>query len=399
MALDATTGAAILKKLYPSDVLKNLTYKNRPFLSLVPKAKWTSQTVEVPLTYGNPAGVSADMSTAISNKGNSASKAFSVTMAQHYGVASVSNIIIEKSKDQAGAFTQALKYEMDNILNGVANKVAAGLFRTEGGAIGQVGSLSGSTVITLKNKADIHNFEVGMVLEGDTVDGGGTKHSGSEAITDIDRDAGTITAAAWTDISGIAADDYLFQAGDYDSGFAGLGSWVPSSAPGATAFMGVDRTADVTRLGGLRISSSDVAGATIDEKLQYGLERLFSEGAMPSHCFLNPVNHRDLVIQLENRAIFDSEDARVGFKSLLLWGPGGAVKVIADPFCPKDTAWVLQMDTWKFYTTSNGAPKILDLDSSVLRESTSDAYEVRVGIYGNLACHAPGWNARIDLSE
>ena len=399
MALDATTGAAILKKLYPANVLKNLTYKNRPFLSMVPKGQWKGSTVDIPLTYGNPAGVSATISTAITNKGNSNSKAFAVTMRKHYGVASIDNEIIEKSKDQAGAFTQALKYEVDNTWNAVANKLAAMLYRSGGGAIGQVGSLTGSTVITLKNKADIHNFEVGMVLEGDTADGGGTKHSGSEVITDIDRDAGTITAAAWTDISGIAADDYLFQAGDYDLGFHGLGSWVPSSAPGATAFFGVDRTADVSRLGGLRVSSSDVAGATIDEKLQFGLERLFSEGAQPSHCFLNPVNYRDLVIQLENRAVFDKDEGRVGFKTLLMFGPGGAVKIHADPFCPKDTAFILQMDTWMLMTTSGGLPKILDLDVGALRESTSDAYEVRVGVYGNLACKAPGFNCRVDLSE
>lgn len=399
MALDATTGAAILKKLYPPNVLKNLTYQNRPFLEKVPKGMWKGSTVDIPLTYGNPAGVSSTISTAITNKGNSASKAFAVTMRKHYGVASIDNEIIEKSKDSAGAFTKALKYEVDNTWNAVCNKLAAMLYRGNGGAIGQVGSLSGSTVITLKNKADVHNFEVGMVLVGDTVDGGGTVHSGSEAITDVDRDAGTITAADWTDISGVAADDYLFQSGDYDLGFHGLGAWDPSSAPSSTAFFGVDRTGDVVRLGGIRVPSADVSGMGVDEKLQFGLERLYSEGARPSDCFLNPVNYRDLIIHLENRAVFNSDTARVGFRQLMLFGPGGAVNVHADPFCPKDTAWILQMDTWKFYTTSNGLPKILDLDAGALRESTSDAYEVRIGVYGNLACSAPGWNCRVDLSE
>lgn len=400
MALDATTGAAILKKLYPPKVLKDMTYKNRPFLSMVPKAQWSGQTVDIPcIVEGNGGAVGATLSTLITNVSNSTSDVFAVTMRKHYGVAQVDNEIIEKSKDTAGAFTKAMKMEVDLRWNAVCNKLASMLYRTSGGALGQVGSLSGSTVITLKNKADVHNFGVGMVLVGDTVDGTGTVHSGSEPITDIDRDAGTLTAAAWTDISGIAADDYLFASGDYNLGFHGLGSWIPSSAPGSTAFFGVDRTSDATRLGGIRVSSSDVAGGSIDEKLQYGLERLFTEGAMPSDCFLNPVNYRDLVISLENRAVFDSDTARVGFKQLLLFGPGGAVKIHADPFCPQDVAWILQMDTWRLFTTSNGLPKILDLDAQALRHATADSYQVRIGVYGNLTCSAPGWNARIDLSE
>jgi hypothetical protein len=58
----------------------------------------------------------------------------------------------------------------------------------------------------------------------------------------------------------------------------------------------------------------------------------------------------------------------------------------------------LQLDTWSLNSLDE-APHILDLDgNSMLREASADAYEVRVGFYGNVACVAPGWNCRIKLA-
>ena len=59
---------------------------------------------------------------------------------------------------------------------------------------------------------------------------------------------------------------------------------------------------------------------------------------------------------------------------------------------------MLQMDTWKLYSLGK-APKILDHDSlKMLRESSSDAVEVRVGYYAQLGCKCPGYNVNIKLA-
>ena len=72
MALDMTTADAILKELYPDDVLKNLTYQNHPFFAMVPKMEnFVGDAMVVPVTIGNPQGRSATFATALANKGNS----------------------------------------------------------------------------------------------------------------------------------------------------------------------------------------------------------------------------------------------------------------------------------------------------------------------------------------
>lgn len=396
-SLNPNNGAALLKKMYSPKKLESMVYKNRPFLRLVPKGPWRGKTFEQPVIHGRGGGVGADMASAITSASPLGSDVFSVPMREHFGVASVKGNIIEQSKTQEGAFVQALKASVDAKVAGVSNKLASLLYRTNGGALGQVGSVN-ATSIVLKSIPDVHNFEKGMSISADTVDGGGTVHSGYEPITGIDRNTGTLTAAAWTDISGIAADDYLFEYGDYDGGLDGLKS-VLSSDSSPAALHGVTRTTDRVRLAGNYISSSDVSG-TIEEKLLFAMERVFEEGGQVTDIFMHPRDKRDLIIQLGNRAVFDSDTARIGFKQLVVHGMGEMpAKIHADPFCPYKTAWCLQLDTWMLRSTSNGLPKIKDLDSYALRESDDDAYQVRVGFYGNLVCSAPGWNARVDLSE
>ena len=60
---------------------------------------------------------------------------------------------------------------------------------------------------------------------------------------------------------------------------------------------------------------------------------------------------------------------------------------------------MLQLNTWSL-NTLGGAPQILDGDGvgTMLRVSNLDAYEVRVGMYGNIACTAPGYNCRVALA-
>jgi hypothetical protein len=398
MSLTKSNGDAILKELYPDDVLKNLTHQGRPTLALIPKAQWDGDAVVVPVTYGNPAGVSNTFATAATNKANSKSTKFTVTNKTLFSLASINNEIIELSRSRKGAFAEALQYEVDNAMNGISNELAGQLFRSGGGSLGTVGSLT-STTITLTNAADAVNFEVGMVVAGDTVDGGGTVHSGSEPVTAVDRDAGVLTMTATSDISGLAAGDHLFRAGAYDAAVSGLASWLPASAPGATSFFGVDRSVDTSRLGGVRVSSSEVSGLPVEEKLQLTLEKLTREGGMPDIIACHTSVVRDLEISLGSKVQYQQFSVGdVGFDSIKMHGPAGAVKVVGDRFCPVNRAYALQLDTWKLRGTRGGLPAILGADGKMIREADVDSYEIRIGWYGNLICSAPGFNAVCDLS-
>lgn len=172
--------------------------------------------------------------------------------------------------------------------------MAIDLYRTGSGSRGQCNANATGTSLVLKNSDDVTNFEVNQELVFSTADGGGTVKAGSVTVVGVDRDAGILTVDALTAIAsgaGVAADDYIFVAGDYDLKIKGVQAWVPNTAPSATSFFGVDRTADVTRLGGIRYDASSMP---IEEGLIAAASRAAREGAKPTHCFMNYSDYSNL---------------------------------------------------------------------------------------------------------
>jgi len=279
--------------------------------------------------------------------------------------------------------------------------LAVALYRSGSGSIGRVSSTStvASTTISLSNPDDVTNFEVGMVIVASTADGGGSVESGSVTVTGIDRDLGTLSAAAnWsTGIATIATGDYLFKAGDYDLKIKGLQAWLPNSAPSSTAFFSVDRTSDVSRLGGIRFDGS---GMPIEEALVKAASRAAREGAKPDYCFMNYSKYADLENALGSKVIYTDMkiNAEISFRGILINGPRGPIKVIPDQNCPSDRAFMLQLNVWKLYSLGK-APQILDTDGlKMLRQASADGVEVRIGYYAQVGCRAPGFNVNIKLA-
>jgi hypothetical protein len=66
--------------------------------------------------------------------------------------------------------------------------------------------------------------------------------------------------------------------------------------------------------------------------------------------------------------------------------------VLADRDCPEDLMYMLDMSTWGYYSLKEPV-MLLDQDGNkMLRESSADACEVRIGGYAQLGCVAPGAN-------
>jgi hypothetical protein len=402
MAIDMTSFAAALKTLYPKDVLKDLTYQDNPLLALLPKEENAGgDSIKVPIIIGNPQGRSAALSTAITNKGNSTIKAFSLTRVSDYGVASINRETMLASEGDMMAFAKARKVEVDGIVNTVSRSLAKALYGAGTGILGQIssGSTVGSTTITLSDINDITNFEVGMKVKAYQNATGSSARGNAGTIVGINRQTGTLSFAGnWDTATGCSASDYLAQDGDYGSMLSGLGAWIPSSAPAATTFFGVDRTADTSRLGGVR---HDGAGQTVEEALIDLCRKVAREGGKTSHVFLNPVQVGNLVKSLSSKVNYDvakSADADIGFDSIKLYTPNGIVQVVSDYNCPATKGYALKMDTWKLYSIQ-AAPHIFDLDNDqkLLREATTDGYELRVGYYAQLGCSAPGHNGVVTL--
>ena len=393
-----TTFAAALKQHYTNERIENMVYKDNPFLAMVAKYEdFGGENLKLPIKFGIPQGRSATFSDAQANKTNTQLKAFLLTRQADYSLASIANETIEASKGNANAFMEAATVEIDGAIESATRSLAIACFGDGSGAIGQVlATTSSVATFTLKQIDDVTNFEVGMQLKlNATKTGSSGTLSTAVTVDGINRDTGVITLSA---SASLTADHFIYQEGDYDAKIKGLNAWVPSSAPGSTdSFFGVNRSSDATRLGGIRFDGSSLP---IEEALIGGASRVAREGGKPDVCFMNYSNFADLEKALGSKVSYVDVKAspEIGFRGILVHGPRGPIKVLPDQNCPKNVAFLLQMDVWKLYSLGK-APKILDSDGlKFLRDSSADSVEVRVGYYAQLGCRGPGYNVRIALA-
>ena len=420
----ASNQVAALKELYVGDdFMKDLVYKKNPLLALIPKDESPSgmagKYIPVPLIYGTPQGRSATFSTAQTNQTAPALSSFFVYRVSNYQIATITNELLEATKDNAAAFVDEAKLVMDTAFRNISNDLALDLYGKGDGKRGVMSSIS-SGVITLTNSADIVNFEVGMALDSFSISGATYTQSTSAAIgyvIAVNRGAGQLTVSATAGGSAGTPTNWsssnfpnLGVSGDVSYGssrgtanfnkISGLQAWIPSSAPSASEnFWGVDRSAD-TRMYGQRYDGSS---ETIEEALIDAASLVAREGGQPDMCFMNFASYAALEKSLGSKVQYvdvKHEEADIAFAGIRINAPYGVINVIPDRNCPAQTAFMLQMDCWKLRSLGK-APHILTYGLEGLeglRVGTADALEIRVGYYANLVCNAPGWNIRVSLS-
>ena len=402
MALDMTTFASAIKVHYTNDTVENMVYQDNPLLAMMSKYEsFGGKNLPIPIITGNPQGRSASFLKAQANKTNTVVKDFVLTRARDYSLASIDNETIEASKGDANAFLEAATTEIDGAINSAARSLAIAMYGTGSGTIGQVDATTTltSTTIQLKNAESVTNFEVGMKLTVSATDGGGAVRTGTLLVNGIDRDLGTVRTSVVLNsgIAAIASQDFISVEGDYDQKVKGLAAWLPSVAPVAgDNFFSVDRSADASRLAGIRF---DGTNSPIEEVLVKAAARLAREGSKPNVCFLSFSKYAELENALGSKVQYVDVkvNPEIGFRGIKINGPKGPIDIMPDQNCPQDKAYMLQTDVWKLYSLGK-APKILDTDGlKMLRDSSADSVEIRVGYYAQIGCRAPGFNAVISL--
>ena len=404
MAVTMSNYDAMLKEYYHKKRVANLAYTEQPFMAMLPKNEAAvGDVIVVPVKYSDPHGRGATFSSAQANKGNGRQVKFNVTRQRYYSFASVDNEAIYSSEND-GAFEKALKQEIDRAMNSAAQAMEIQLFRNGSGSIGQIssGSTVASTTITLADTSEIVNFEVGSEVVASSADGGGSVRVGSATVTGVDRDAGTVTTDAnWSaQITGCSTSDYLFVQGDPDLAISGLADWLPLTAPSAgESFFGVDRSVDTVRLSGVRYTGTS---DPVEEVLIELASRVGRHGGRPDTAFVSFTQFANLEKALGAKVSYAQvqayKQAEIGFKSMLVHGPAGEIKIVPHRHCPNNRLYMLQMDTWHLLSLGM-CPRFLDSDGlKMLRESDRDGVEVRCGWYAQLACDAPGKNGVASLA-
>lgn len=392
-----STYVDMLKEFYTQKKVEKLVFEGSPLFAMLPKkTDIEGETWDVPLVYGDPPAASATFAVAQGNKGPGSYEKFQVTTRDEYSFASISRKLMKASKSNKGAFLPGSKAQIEGAFRACRRSIAIQLYNDGSGALGQIatGGISGA-VITLTSRHDAVKFQPKMKLQHATTRTGGAVESSDAQATvlAVNKRAGTITltadvTTAWTDA---VVGDYIYRAGDYDAALQGLLAWIPSSDPASTAFHGVDRTVDPVALAGVRC---DGTGMSVKEALINLQSEVATIGdGKPDHCFIHPSQFRALEKELDDAVVIDVKvgKAEIGFTGIALRGDAGVMRIFPDRFCSPELAYALQLDSWEV-GSMGPFPEIFDEDLEMLREGSSDGYELRIGGYGNLACHAPGFN-------
>jgi hypothetical protein len=413
---------AALKELYTDDkeYMKDLVYKENPFLALVPKNEspdgFAGKYIPVPLEYGTPQGRSHSFANAQNQQTATALVSYFVYVIQDYQLVTITNLLMEQTKTSAGAFVDSAKLQMDGGFRNITNNIAFELFGDGTATRGIIGSTSGTTpnyVIQLSNAQQIVQFEVGMLLVNFTNTAGtiSAVSATTGLVTAVNRATGVISVTiSGADASWTTSGQALGVSGDVISGATGAGSyvalsglaaWIPTASPASSDnFWGVNRSADPTRLAGLRYNATSY---TIEEGMTNALAFLNREGGKPDLAIMDFASYAALVNALGAKVQYvqvNHDEVEVAFEGITFQSAYGRVTVLADRSCPPQTCYLLTMATWKLRSLGK-VPHILTYGMEGLeglRVGNADALEIRIGYYGNLICSAPGWNCVVQLS-
>lgn len=418
-AYNATDYDAVLKDYYTDDKIKEQSYTDNPWFAMVPKEEDGGKRYVQPIEYGNPGGASAVFGTAATNANKSKSKYldFYITRQKQYQRVDIENELLYATNSPKASFRKAFD-EFDRGFRSLGEKIGRRLYRTSGGQIGKMANTTtNTTVITLADKADAFNYQIGMQLQFSATDGSGTllASGATTEVSQIDYEAGQITCLdnLGVKIAGIATTSYVFQEDDYAACLAGLEDWIPSGTDRATRlglpFFGASsRSANPQRLGGINMDGTAMGG--LDEVLIKLVGRIGKHGGMTSHIFANPETLTDLQLTSNAKVLLPQEiytamknedgEVVVGFSGFRVQIGSRTVRVYGDRNCPSNRIWAVQMDTWKLYHAGDTINWLGEewTGTKLTRSQTADSMFADLGNYCNLGCSAPAWNGSASIT-
>mgnify|MGYP003111209188 CR=1 FL=1 len=420
VALETVEGA--LKEIYTPERIRAVMYENNPFYALLPKdtTSFGGPYMVQPIQFATNQRRSQSFTDSQGQTSSAGVKAFHLTRVRDYAHAQLDAEAILATRGNAGSFLDFLTMEVDGAIYAMKRSLCRAVFGDGTGKLCKIlgvgtgfstnrrgPALADNNTFQTENVEDIVHFEVGQKL---VVTNGGTNadgalRSGSMVVTKVDRVFGNVTVDSI--VGSTSANDFVVPSGDAAQGNAlvrisGLQRWLPSSVSANDNFFGVNRSVDRTRLAGLFVDGdkSNVHDSLIDASAILG-----REGGSPDVAICSYKTFVQLTKELTTKTGSDQRPYRIaagdvptiGFDGINMKTPTGDLTLLADPDCPADDVFLLQMNTWKLYSLGE-APHILSLDGlKMLRDASSDSLSLRMGFYGQLGCSRPSANCRIVL--
>jgi hypothetical protein len=392
---------------YTTDRLYNLADRMNPTLGQLTKdTKAGGRHLSQGLIYEIGGGGSADIALAISESQASIPEEFIPILRQKiYEVAILDNETIEASSADKDAFAKAID-EIDRKFKAASNRMETKLFRGRGGFLGRMRSdtvLTGPVAI-LDDPADAFGFYKGQTIQAAGTDGtsGAVRAGGPLTVASVQREAGTVTFTANINtLTSVTATDFLFKNGDFGKGLIGFFDWCPIDRSGlGTPFFSVTRSDDPDRLAGVYF---DGRGIPLFETLIKTVGMLGKHSVQPDFALMNPDTVTELVLAaqgktiIENTQVPSSRTQTIGYDTFKIRVGANMITLRQSWACPSTKMLVGVWDTWKLRSLGE-MPKFINRTGALMQMENSDAYQSRVGGYGNLFCCAPGYNAPVQLA-
>lgn len=392
---NSSNKVSVLKRLWGEGVADPM-YKASKVLGLAKKETtgFTNEGRYVVVAISGTAGGSATFADAVASQDRAREVRFFVTRKKEYQVFSLDGEFLAATEGNPKALVKGFEHEAGKARYKFGRAMARRFWGNGGGALGQLhsGVTLGSTTGQFRLRTDIASVEKGDWLEFSSDDGTGTSPAGRRGAPDrlqitgaVDRDSGTfVTSGNLNTVTGITANDYIFRRGDYAAAMTGMRGWIPTADPSASeSFFGLDRSAeDISRVSGVRVTSG---GSMVETLINAGAEAQIN-GQEPDTLAVNPLNFAALIKELDSRVVVDMKDrsGRVGFKAVQFTLSSGDINIISEVDVPQGYGWLGNMDTI-ILRTMGDAPRLLNEDGvgKMLRMADDDAYQGRLGAYGN----------------
>lgn len=394
---------AILKTRYPDGRLPKANYQKFPFVATLQKKEdFDGANKIIALQTENPQGSSADFATALGSLAQGTYKNFTLTRVEHFGIARIKGQALKAAQKNTGALVDLWKNETDGISATETKMLEIYAFGAGDGVLGTITSGQTGATITLATVSDAVKFDLGMRVQAVSATGlSPTLRSGYVVIGTIDRVAGTLTTTTgnWSDVGnipGIQATDSFVRMGDNASAgtgvvVTGLGQWLVGGTSPGTLFS-LNRNVDTVRLASQVYNATTVPyeDALIEAESLKNLQYIGGE----LEGWFNPRDIAQMKKQLGGKATYPRTEmkgtmAGVSFSAVEFNGDNGPIKLMTSPFISRNKGFLLSKDTFSL-DSLGPAPQMLDFDSNnFLRVASDDAYEVRFGMYGNIACNMP----------
>jgi hypothetical protein len=387
-----TTLSDILKEYYLGPVAEQLNNEVLLLARLNSRSEdLVGKRAYVPLHTSRSAGIGARAeAAALPAAGNQDYDKAVYDLKYLYGRVQVTGPSMAKTKNEAGAFLQALKSELDGIRNDLQKDLARQVYGNGTAQIVQCGTTTSDTTVVLNTAAGKEAIRKGQLYVGMTIDIG--------TVADVDTISGatprTITAVdfanATIDISGAAvttsSSHYITRAGAGVDGGATANGSRSSEVDGlqrlvsesATYVGEIDASAN-TWWDNKRVTS---VGALALDDIQQGLNLVRLEGGTPTVMVTSMGVQRELYNLLQDQVRYVdpmSYNYAAGFKTLEYAG----MPIISDIDAPYGNLYVLDESTIKVFSDQDW--HFLDSDGQTLRQvSGYDAFEAIMTRYMNL---------------